>query len=1857
MRQHLRSSSVFGKRILVLLVSIITSFIFTQNALAATNWVNGDPVKFVPQTSLYITSLSSGFNRANITYTGGAQWVDNLSCQVTSTSNPYTVSGIGIKAGQTTGSATVTYNNAGYTSDGKPIKVVLTNNITLHHASSQNCVVFKPQNANPYFSGDFGNTSAMSTYDYHNGSLQTVTVRIYEQDTNTEITDKTFACYFRDLDVPGFNWTSLSNDYNEAHSEGVELVSNCGSNIWVGDLCNPHYHSGGVQTNPVRLAVATKNGHTWVHATHDCLGGDGSINGTYNVPTMTDSAFAWIGTGPMTITWGGQGPGMGSSLGIQSIPLSYPDWTAPKKSPATQTKVEGEEVTFTVTQTFPYVVNSNKAKSITFTDTLDPALEPISIVASKGSWTYSTNNQTLKAVCSNTAHSNNGATSPEGDVTFTIKAKVRQGYTYPSSYRSGDVFRIPNEATTTIVPADGGSGGGTKTTNKVYVEVPAPKLSITKTVTPASVNVSDENTYTSVLTQTTANAIAHNVGFSDQLQDATAVSNGASYIEDSFTLKRENTTLTRGTNWNLQFNSARTQFTITTDQDLGGSESLTLTYKIKWGDKTSKNLLGNTYTNKITGNGTNATSASATAQSKVLKPELNVTKVADKTQINAGDTVNYTLTVKNTGEAGSIAWNLTFEDQFPSAMFTKGASVISDQVQVKRGSDVLPASSYTMTMNTSTGILAFSPTNIDLGANETITVTIPVKFGEKTSNQLSGATYENHFKAKADNANEKEATASVTVSDPQLSISKEASPTSVNTSDRISYIVTLKNTGPNYSNAYNVSITDALADDTASGGAYIDMSTLQLTYKDSNGQASDVPTSGVTPKNGTNGKTVGYEAKTSVTLAYNETLTATYTVVAGQTNSIALQDSSVKNTAFGESSNSTQKSNTVNRTVTVYTPELRIEKVTKMPIANVGDAVGYEVKVTQTVANAIAWNVTLDDVLPENLVNLGGTWDLNSLKTFHVNSTGVETEVSKQTLVTGNTLHIATEADLATNDQLKVTYNVKFGATTTRALQGQSYTNTITAYGDNTRRNVSDSATVHIPVPAAKMTKSVDKNVINVSEKVVCTLKVENIGEEGSCLRNVVITDAMPAALFENGATINIAELTHSIKKLDGTERALQLNGDITLDTTSAKLTINTTESLYKGEIITISIPIQFGERSSYKLCGAVYSDTATVSSDNADDASDSKEVSVLKPNITASKKASTEKVNVSDRIDYTIEVSNTAEGSLAFDPVIKDRLSEEAIAGDMRIDEATIKVATDKGTDLTALSQIQWIRNEKEQAIGYDLTVSPFDLNTSDKLIITYTVIAGNTTSVSLLTSGASNAISANVANDPDPRTDEVKITFYSPALTIEKAADKEVMNAGDSANYTLRVHQTEEGAIAWNVVVKDALSENAANAGAYIDKTSLKMLLDNKEQEYAKVTWTDDKASGFALETGVNLPKESEIIITYVVFAGTVSTETMNALDIDNIARATADNFPEGVDATEKIRIPDSSLIVEKNASPQIICTYDSVQYNVIIKVAEKDAVARNVSLEDVLPWVGDEGGVLPEKTVSTISAKLDGQDISTIKTSTERSFYMKAAEVAGYTGEFAESIPNDIANASGVGVQVLDIDFGCDLAYGETIEVSYEVFFGNEANRIPVPGQICRNVASAKATNNPNKFSAEASITIEDAILEIAKTAATPTSEKIPYSIAVRQVAPRAIAKYPVIEDKLAGTAISGGFSINKDITVKDADGADITSKCSIQYIDGANNKAVGYRLGLPDMKPGTQYTVNYTVDATGTTGDHHVENTAMAFADNAMQVNADAVARYSALVKAGDDFDPMALGLMVLVFSISSLSAVFIRRRNK
>ena len=56
-------------------------------------------------------------------------------------------------------------------------------------------------------------------------------------------------------------------------------------------------------------------------------------------------------------------------------------------------------------------------------------------------------------------------------------------------------------------------------------------------------------------------------------------------------------------------------------------------------------------------------------------------------------------------------------------------------------------------------------------------------------------------------------------------------------------------------------------------------------------------------------------------------------------------------------------------------------------------------------------------------------------------------------------------------------------------------------------------------------------------------------------------------------------------------------------------------------------------------------------------------------------------------------------------------------------------------------------------------------------------------------------------------------------------------------------------------------------------------------------------------------------------------------------------------------------------------------------------------------------------------------------------------------------------------------------------------------------------------------------------------------------------------------------------------------------------------------------------------------------------AMAFADNAMQVNADAVARYSALVKAGDDFDPMALGLMVLVFSISSLSAVFIRRRNK
>lgn len=161
-----------------------------------------------------------------------------------------------------------------------------------------------------------------------------------------------------------------------------------------------------------------------------------------------------------------------TGMGFDTRVTVYPKWSDPVKDPPTQVKKRGEIAEFNVKQTFPFVADSNKAKSIVMTDTLDAALDAskAEVKVYKGAddvtsnWTISVSGQTVTATAKNTGHG-----YVEGEHTFKIRVPVSETADL-SSYEQQDdqgnkFWKVPNQASIAI-------NEESKPTNTVHVLVP-----------------------------------------------------------------------------------------------------------------------------------------------------------------------------------------------------------------------------------------------------------------------------------------------------------------------------------------------------------------------------------------------------------------------------------------------------------------------------------------------------------------------------------------------------------------------------------------------------------------------------------------------------------------------------------------------------------------------------------------------------------------------------------------------------------------------------------------------------------------------------------------------------------------------------------------------------------------------------------------------------------------------------------------------------------------------------------------------------------------------------------------------------------------------------------------------------------------------------------------------------------------------------------------------------------------------------------------------------------------------------------------------------------------------------------------
>ena len=321
---------------------------------------------------------------------------------------------------------TLTFKNAGVTVDGRSIDATFDFSVNLTGTSSNTSGL-------EGFLGVFCSGNRIWEYTCQRGTYTEVNTdaAFTYSDTGQPFEDGFQLC-ISDLDVVCKS--------NPAYSESMRLTHGFGDTVYVAE-----------DTKLDRAELSSSGGTHFVATESD----DNSfLSGFAAVTDSGNFGFSWRGSG-----------GCGTMLKVY-----YPNYPAsavgePSKAAVQDTVEWGDEVSFAESQTFPYVVDSNKASSISLTDTLDPALDAaaVSVKVTAGgkdvssNWNVSVEGQQLTVTAKDTG-------KVQGEHQFTVSAPVCSDADFSGYKVQGGYCLIPNQASLDV-------NGVQQTTNTASVGV------------------------------------------------------------------------------------------------------------------------------------------------------------------------------------------------------------------------------------------------------------------------------------------------------------------------------------------------------------------------------------------------------------------------------------------------------------------------------------------------------------------------------------------------------------------------------------------------------------------------------------------------------------------------------------------------------------------------------------------------------------------------------------------------------------------------------------------------------------------------------------------------------------------------------------------------------------------------------------------------------------------------------------------------------------------------------------------------------------------------------------------------------------------------------------------------------------------------------------------------------------------------------------------------------------------------------------------------------------------------------------------------------------------------------------------
>ncbi len=460
------------------------------------------------------------------------------------------------------------------------------------------------------------------------------------------------------------------------------------------------------------------------------------------------------------------------------------------------------------------------------------------------------------------------------------------------------------------------------------------------------------------------------------------------------------------------------------------------------------------YDNTATLTTTNANNPNPASAEEVCNPaHVTITKTADASPVNAGDTIGFTVEVKNTGTG--VAKGVTLSDSLPGGSGT-GVTWAVDGSTGTPAKFVLAGSQGSQTLSLASNTLA-------AGADYTIHITA-------TTSATECGVYDNTATLTTTNANNPNPASAEEVCGPaHVTITKTADASPVNAGDQIGFTVEVKNTGTGL--AKGVALNDPLPGGSGTGVTWaVDNST------------------------GTPGKFVlaGSQGSQTLTLASNTLAAgADYTIHITATTS-ATECGVYDNTATLTTTNANNP-NPASAEEVCKPAHVTITKTADASPVNAGDQIGFTVEVKNN-GNGVAKGVTLSDSLPAGS-GTGVTWAVDG-------STGTPAKFVLAGAKGSQTLSLASSTLLAGAD-----YTVHITASTSASECGV-YDNTATLTTTNANNPNPASAEEVCDQASIQIAKTADNAQVNQGDAIGFTVTVFNAGTGAA--KGVKLSDPLP---------------------------------------------------------------------------------------------------------------------------------------------------------------------------------------------------------------------------------------------------------------------------------------------------------------------------------------------------------------------------------------------------------------------------------------------------------------------------------------------------------------------------------------------------------------------------------------------------------------------------------------------------------------------------------------------------------------------------------------------------------------------------